>query len=99
MFPLFLSFPFPPDGNEGLFANVLLLPINGVVEDVIIEAVSTARGCDNFWAEEEGGVGGRPVEGRGGVSAVATAATAASRGLRNMGISHIRGIIWISLHE
>ena len=63
-----------------LFGNGLLLPMSGVVGDTII-ATEVLFAGDLERPVMSGGVGARPVEGRGG-SSLATGAVV--RGLRNI---------------
>lgn len=79
-----------PDLRAGvrllLFGVVLVLPVKGVVELVILK-LSLTEVQDISWAVMDSGVGGRPVEGLGG--GLVASGEASSRGLRNMEIGDL----------
>ena len=78
--PLDLPLALPPFAVGVFLGCILLLPTNGVEVAILCRVLDIA--CDISRLVDEGGVGGRPVDGRREASPAIGAA--ASRRLRNM---------------
>ena len=81
MLPFDLLFPLALAGMRVAFlGSGLLLPTNGIVDEDVVDMVSSFDGSLK-WLEGKGGVGARPVEGR---RAASLANGAVVRVLRNI---------------
>ena len=84
--PFDLSLPLLAEAS-GFFATVLVLPSRGTVEEGLAAIEAMGEGCERCRLRPDGGVGGRPMEGRIWGSAGDEDPWAASRGFRNIAIS------------